>query len=164
MFLDGVLIPARCLVNGSTITVKRKLERVDYFHVELDSHDVLLAEGAPSESFLDDNSRGMFHNASEFAVLCPDATAPGRFCAPKVTDGYELEAIRRRLAGVAGEMEVARIEPLKESNELARTMPLSEHVMHETAYQIDRRGQRNGAKPLVFVVALYRGVLARFRR
>jgi autotransporter passenger strand-loop-strand repeat protein len=104
MFLDGLLVPARCLVNGSTITQERGLERVDYFHVELDSHDVLLAEGAPSESFLDDDSRGMFHNAHEFAVLYPTAPEPGRFCAPKVDDGYELEAIRRRLARVAAEM------------------------------------------------------------
>ncbi len=103
MFLDGLLIPARCLVNGSTI-VRDHVERVDYFHVELDSHDVLLAEGAPSESFMDDDSRRMFHNAAEFAALYPDAPSPGRCCAPKVDDGYELEAIRRRLAGVAGEM------------------------------------------------------------
>ena len=80
------------------------MERVDYLHVELDSHDVLLAEGAPSESFLDDDSRGLFHNATEFAVLYPDAPKPGGFCAPKVDQGYELEAIRERLAQVAGEL------------------------------------------------------------
>ena len=51
---------------------------------------------------MDDDSRGVFHNASEFAVLYPDALDPGRFCAPKVGDGYALEAVRRRLAGVAG--------------------------------------------------------------
>ena len=103
MFLDGLLIPARCLVNGSTI-VRNRVERVDYFHVELDTHDVLLAEGAPSESFLDDDSRGMFHNAREFTALYPDAPDPGRFYATKVTDGYELEAIRMRLAAVAEEL------------------------------------------------------------
>ncbi len=104
MFLDGLLIPARCLVNGTTIVQERGLGRVDYFHIELDSHDVLLAEGAPSESFLDDDSRGMFHNSSEFAALYPDAPVSGRFCAPKVDKGYQLEAIRQRLAVVAGEM------------------------------------------------------------
>ena len=103
MFLDGLLIPARCLVNDSTI-VRDRVEQVDYFHVELDSHDVLLAEGAPSESYLDDDSRGMFHNAAEFAVLYPHATDAGRFCAPKVDEGYQLEAIRQRLAVVAEEM------------------------------------------------------------
>ena len=107
MFLDGVLIPARCLVNGSTIVQQRGLERVDYYHIELDTHDVLLAESAPSESYLDDDSRGMFHNASEFAAMYPDAPVPGRFCAPKVDDGYQLEAIRRRLSVVASPKQAA---------------------------------------------------------
>ncbi len=104
MFLDGLLVPARCLVNGSTIVQERVLPRVDYFHIELDSHDVLLAEGAPSESFVDDDSRGMFHNASEYAALYPGAPASDGFCAPKVDEGYQLEAIRRRLAATAGQV------------------------------------------------------------
>ena len=49
---------------------------------------------------------------------------------------------------------VMRIEPLKEGNELARAMPLSEHVMHEAAHQIDRRGQRSRIKALILVVPL----------
>ncbi len=99
MFLDGVLVPAHLLATGGTIVRERGLERVDYFHVELDAHDVLLAEGAASESFLDDDSRGAFHNASEFALLYPDAPEAGAFCAPRVTEGYQLEAIRQRLPG-----------------------------------------------------------------
>ncbi len=113
MFLHGMLIPARFLVDGSSIVQERRLQRVDYFHVELDSHDVLLAEGAPSESFLDDDSRGMFHNAHEFAALYPAATVPGGFCAPRVESGFELEAIRTRLAEVAGE--ILRVAQLAES-------------------------------------------------
>ena len=107
MFLDGLLVPARCLVNGSTIVQERALPRVDYFHIELDSHDVLLAEGAPSESFVDDDSRGMFHNASEYAALYPGAPMPGSFCAPKMDEGYQLEAIRQRLAAVTAEIAAA---------------------------------------------------------
>jgi autotransporter passenger strand-loop-strand repeat protein len=101
MFLDDLLVPARCLANRSTIVQERGLDRVDYFHVELETHDVLLAEGAPSESFMDDDSRGMFHNAAEWETLYPNAPASGRFCAPKVDDGYELEVIRQRLSAVA---------------------------------------------------------------
>ncbi len=103
MFLDGLLIPARHLLNGSTI-VRDRAERVDYYHVELDTHDVLLAEGAPSESFMDDDSRGIFHNASEYAALYPDAGQPDRFCAPRVEEGVRMEAIRRRLSAVAAEI------------------------------------------------------------
>ena len=104
MLLDGILVPARCLVNGVTITQERGLDRVDYVHVELDSHDVLLAEGAASESFLDDDSRGVFHNAHEFAARYPAAARPGGFCVRRVEDGFELEALRRRLAADAGKM------------------------------------------------------------
>ncbi len=100
MFLDGVLIPARCLVNGGTITRERGLDRVDYVHVELDSHDVILAEGAPSETFMDDDSRGLFHNAAEHAALYPNAPAPDGYCAPRIESGLPLERVRRRLAAI----------------------------------------------------------------
>ena len=100
MFIDGILVPARCLLNGAGIVRERGLDQVVYIHVELDTHDVLLAEGAPSESFMDDDSRFLFHNAAEFATLYPDAAAPAGYCAPRLEHGAELEAIRRRLATV----------------------------------------------------------------
>ncbi len=104
MYLDGVLVPASCLVNGITITQDRAARRVDYVHIELARHDVILAEGAPSETFLDNDSRNAFHNAAEFGRLYPDAplTEPV-FYAPRVVDGFELEAIRLRLELVAGQ-------------------------------------------------------------
>ena len=64
--LDRMLVPAAALVNGATITKENHAERVDYVHIELARHDVILAEGAPSETFLTDDSRGLFHNASEY--------------------------------------------------------------------------------------------------
>lgn len=104
MFLDGVLVPARALVNGRTITQERGLDCVDYFHIELASHDVLLAEGAPSESFLEDGNRGQFHNATEHGKLYPGARPSSERCAVWVDSGFELEAIRARLAEAAGEV------------------------------------------------------------
>jgi hypothetical protein len=103
MFLDDVLIPASALVNGFSIVQLDRVESVEYIHIELDTHDVILAEGAPSESFVDDQSRGMFHNASEYARLYPDtAIEPARYCAPRLEDGEEVETVRRRLAALAG--------------------------------------------------------------
>ena len=99
MLLDGVLVPARCLVDGERIVQETGLEAVDYVHVELDSHDVVLAEGAPSETFVDDHSRGIFHNAAEYAVLYPEAVAtPARYCAERLRDGEALAALRTRVA------------------------------------------------------------------
>ena len=76
---------------------------VDYYHVELDSHDVIKAEGAWSETFVDDDCRGMFQNAPEFAALYPKGLASGAvYCAPRIDQGFVVEAVRRRLALRAG--------------------------------------------------------------
>ncbi len=101
LLLDGVLVPAGMLVNGGSIVQEPGCQHVDYIHVELARHDIILAEGAPAETFMDDDSRFLFQNAAEYAALYPDLPAAAEFCARRVIDGYELEAIRRRLAQVA---------------------------------------------------------------
>ena len=100
MVLDGFLVPARQLVDGVAIAVDRTMDVVEYVHVELDTHDALLAEGAPSETFIDDDSRNAFHNAREFHALYPGHTEAGRGFAPRLEEGFELEAIRGRLARI----------------------------------------------------------------
>ena len=104
MYLDGLLVPAESLVNGITIVVERSCEQVDYVHVELARHDAIFAEGAASETFIDDDSRGIFHNAAEFAALYPDLPPAPQFFARRLDSGLELEAIRARLSGIAGEV------------------------------------------------------------
>ncbi len=101
MFLDGVLIPAFHLVNGDTIRVDTGVREVDYFHLELDTHDLVHAEGALSETFVDDSSRLLFHNASEYHALYPDRQPAAGYCAPRLTDGPTVEAVRRRLGNAA---------------------------------------------------------------
>ena len=105
MFLDGVLIPASALVNGASIVQLDDVGTVEYVHVELDTHDIILAEGAPAETFVDDESRGMFHNAPAYRALYPNAVAgPARYCAPRVEDGEALETVRRRINARTGSM------------------------------------------------------------
>ncbi len=100
MFLDGVLVPAEALVNGTDIIRDAEAETISYFHIELERHDLIIAEGAVSESFVDDDSRCMFLNAAEYAEIYPDMPrSEAIYCAPRVTEGYRLEAIRRRLEG-----------------------------------------------------------------
>jgi hypothetical protein len=115
MFLEGVLIPARSLVDDVSVVRAEPVERVDYFHIELDTHDVILAEGAPSETFLDDGSRGMFHNAEDYRTRYPsDTPSFGRFCAPRVEAGYFVEEARRKIAARAGRVvEIAGAGPLR---------------------------------------------------
>jgi hypothetical protein len=104
----GVLIEAKDLLNGVSIVQAERVEKVEYFHIELDSHDVIVAEGALSETFIDDDSRGMFHNAHEYETLYAEEVGqPAHYCAPRRDEGYEVEAVRRGIAQRAGLLRAA---------------------------------------------------------
>jgi Hint domain len=64
LYIDGVLVPAEQLVNGATIIQETAVDGLEYFHIELDTHDILFAEGAPAESYIDCDNRLMFANGS----------------------------------------------------------------------------------------------------
>lgn len=99
VFADGVLIPVRYLINGASI-VQEARARVQYFHVELDAHDVLLAEGLPAESYLDTGNRAAFANGGSVVMAQPDFARgvwAARACAELVLDGPVLEAVRSLL-------------------------------------------------------------------
>jgi collagen type I/II/III/V/XI/XXIV/XXVII alpha len=105
VFVDGKLICARQLVNGTTIRQEKDWASVEYFHVELDAHAILLAEGMPAESYLNTGNRGFFANSGEPLVLYPDLTdetddtarAAGS-CAPFVWDEAGVLPVWQRLA------------------------------------------------------------------
>ena len=99
LLLDGVLVPVSALVNGGSIAQTQAAGELAYFHLELETHDVIIAEGVPAESFLDDRNRNMFQNASEYGAIYPgSAHEPGRYCAPRRSEGPEVAALRERLA------------------------------------------------------------------
>jgi hypothetical protein len=101
IYVNQVLIPARFLVNGTSIR-QVSVAEITYYHVELPRHDVLFAEGLPAESYLDIGDRSNF--AGSMAVrLFPDFATPAPNlatlwealgCAPLVIHGPELEAAR----------------------------------------------------------------------
>ncbi len=99
IFLDDVLVQARFLVNGTTI-VREAVTSVTYWHVELESHDVLIAENLPAESYLDVGNRHSFINAGDVVSLRPEFAVEDTdgHCAPLVTGGERLRAIRSWLA------------------------------------------------------------------
>ncbi len=65
--LDGYLVNAGALVNGATIyqVAQMPLDGFTYYHVETETHELLLAEGCPAESFIDYNALDTFDNADE---------------------------------------------------------------------------------------------------
>ena len=96
------LVPIMCLINGTTID-RVEVPSITYWHVELDAHDILLAEGLPAESFLDYGTRPWFGpDAEAHALANPDHVVPGlgARCRPVAIDGQVVEAERRRLDAV----------------------------------------------------------------
>jgi serralysin len=76
LFVNGALIPAQALINGASIA-ESPGEGADYWHIELDRHAAIAAEGMASESYLDTGNK---------AGLAPPgvpADADDRRAAPK---------------------------------------------------------------------------------
>ena len=111
IFADGKLICARQLVNGATIRQVHGQRSVEYFHVELDAHAILLAEGLAAESYLDTGNRTFFANSLDSIILHPDLTdqtdRPAReagSCVPFVWDEEFVRPIWEKLATRAPEL------------------------------------------------------------
>ena len=97
LFLDGVLIPVEFLINHRSIVWDDLAQEVTIYHVELARHDVLVANGAPAESYRDDGNRWLFQNANSGWEQ-----PPSKPCAPILTGGPVVDAIWLRLLERAG--------------------------------------------------------------
>jgi hypothetical protein len=102
LFIADCFVPAVSLVNGVTILRNDELAPVSYIHVEMDEHDVVFANGLPAETFVDDASRQMFDNADEYYTIYGADQGTVSFSAPRLEEGMQLEALRRRIAARAG--------------------------------------------------------------
>jgi hypothetical protein len=117
IFAEGVMIPVKYLIDGKAIR-QIDVATVTYYHVEMPVHAAILAEGLPTESYLDTGDRSAFANAEGPIGLHPafgsergDVTlvmdalgyAPLRVTGPEVARvraGVALRAAAsRRLAG-----------------------------------------------------------------
>jgi hypothetical protein len=105
VYVEDVLIPVKHLINGSSITQVPQIS-VTYYHIELQRHDVVLANGLPAESYLAGADRTVFANNNGPVSLYPDLSSrvwEAEGCAPLVVTGPAFEAARRhvRLPGRA---------------------------------------------------------------
>ncbi len=97
--IDQILIPIQELVNGSTIAYA-PMDEVTYWHVELDSHDILLANDLPAESFLEmgENRALLSDNAAaDLPIEVIDRTHAD-FCRRFIDGGPLLAVARDELA------------------------------------------------------------------
>jgi hypothetical protein len=95
---EGALIPIRALLNGKSV-VQVESPSVEYWHVELDRHDVILAEGLAAESYLDTGNRTAFEKGGAFIEAHP-TFAPKHWaetCLPLVFEGSSVHRAKARL-------------------------------------------------------------------
>jgi hypothetical protein len=99
VLVDGVLVQAGALVNDLSIVRETDTAAVfTYFHVELEDHALLLAEGAAAESFIDNAGRMAFDNWAEHAALYPDGMVIRELELPRAKAHRQVpQAVRERL-------------------------------------------------------------------
>jgi hypothetical protein len=95
---NGALIPACALINGVSVA-QVKTGQVEYWHVELDAHDIILAEGLPAESYLDCGNRTGFANGGAYVEAHPDFLPKhwAETCLPLMKEGPEVAATKAGL-------------------------------------------------------------------
>jgi Hint domain len=83
LFIDGVLAPAETLINGTTITrYEPEGDELEFFHIKLESHDVIYAEGAPAETLLNVEESAV--NFAEYLRQYGTPATDENRCAPYV--------------------------------------------------------------------------------
>ena len=99
VYVNDVLVPVKHLINGTTIR-QVDTKRVTYYHVELELHDVIYADGMPAESYLDVGDRANFANGGPVVRLHMDLAQQWEAggCAPLVVCGPALESARQLVA------------------------------------------------------------------
>jgi hypothetical protein len=96
ILIDGVLVPAEMLINGTTITRDEASEynELAYFHVKLECHDVIYAEGAPTETLLEVNESAV--NFADYFRQYGTPAAKEARCAPYVHAFGGCEELKSR--------------------------------------------------------------------
>ena len=97
IFMRDALIPAKLLVNGTTIVQEERAEPFEYFHIELESHDIVMADGLLCESYLDLGNRHMFLGPGVAAVLPMKPEGGCEHCYPPHYSGPIYDGIYRQI-------------------------------------------------------------------
>ncbi len=103
MLVEGVICHASALVNGTTITrvpLSEMGESYTVYHIETEEHEIILANGAPAETFIDNVSRKVFDNYAEFEALYGDVPEMEELPYPRAMSARQVrKEVRWKLAG-----------------------------------------------------------------
>jgi hypothetical protein len=95
MLVEGVICHAGALVNGTTITrvpLAEMGETYTVYHIETEAHEIILANGAPAETFIDNVSRRVFDNYAEFDALYGDVPEMEELPYPRAMSARQVPA------------------------------------------------------------------------
>nr|WP_277876630.1 Hint domain-containing protein [Acetobacter estunensis] len=100
LFLNERFVPARMLVNGSSIFYDHAITQYTYHHVETERHAVIWANDMPTESYLDTGNRRFMEREGKVSQL---TTTPPRSwkqdaAAPLAVSREQVEPLFRRIA------------------------------------------------------------------
>ena len=111
MILDGFVVNAGAMVNGDTIRWATDLpQKVTVYHVETEAHDVILAEGAPAETFIDYAGRAAFDNYDDYLTLYGADRIIREAPLPRISSARMLpQALRDRLGIGRGAETASRV-------------------------------------------------------
>ena len=104
LLIGGVLVQAGALVNGTTIRRERDMPEIfTYYHVELNDHSLILAEGVPAETFVDNVDRMDFDNWEQHLARWPKGREINEMALPRAKSARQVPpAVRAMLAARAG--------------------------------------------------------------
>jgi hypothetical protein len=93
ILVDGVLVQAGALVNGSSVVRDTDVPAsFVYYHVELEDHSLILAEGVAAETFIDNVDRLKFDNWDEHMRLYPEGHAIRELSYPRAASARQVPA------------------------------------------------------------------------
>ena len=99
LLVDGLFVAAGHLVNGISVIRGEAVAELTYWHIELDYHDLLIAENTPAESFLPAEGVRQQFDGEHSQDFGRSSCQP---FAPRVEAGTELGILRRSLILRAG--------------------------------------------------------------
>ncbi|MGF1275787.1 Hint domain-containing protein [Acetobacter pasteurianus] len=112
LFFDGKFIPARMLVNGTTIVYDKSVAAYDYYHIELAEHSVIMADGMLTESYLDTGNRRKFTQEGNVVSLGGRAKSwHADAAAPLCVDRAVVEPLFNHLAARKAVVANAHVAP-----------------------------------------------------
>ena len=113
VLVGDILVQAGALLNGVSIVRETNMpETFVYYHVELNDHALILAEGVGAETFIDNAERMAFDNWHEHLALYPDGHALEEMPLPRAQSHRQVPAAMRHTLS-------ARAAAMTESTALA---------------------------------------------